>query len=82
MRWPLSDGTLQRFALELKVWRDRRSDPVEEGLRQIGRYLERLGLDQGTLVIFDQRKNAPPFAERGTRETRTVDGRDVLILRL
>ncbi len=79
VRWPLPDGTLQRFALELKVWRHGRGDPLKEGLAQLGCYLDRLGLDQGTLVIFDQRKNAPPFAERGTRETRTVDDRNVLV---
>ncbi len=88
VRWPLPDGTLQRFALELKVWRDRaatggsRIDPLEEGLTQLGLYLDRLGLDRGTLVIFDQRKTAPTFAERGARESRTVDARDVLVLRL
>ncbi len=82
VRWPLPDGPRQRFALELKVWRDGRPDPVGEGLRQLGRYLERLGLDEGTLVLFDQRETALPFPERGSRETRTVDGRDVLVLRL
>jgi len=82
IRWPLPDGTLQRFALELKVWRQGRPDPVEEGLGQLGRYLERLGLDAGTLLVFDQREDAPPFAERGARETRTVDGREILVLRL
>ncbi len=82
VRWPLPDGTRQHFALELKVWRQGRPDPVREGLGQISRYLKRLGLDQGTLVIFDQRQDAPPFAERGSREKKTVDGRDVLILRL
>ncbi len=82
VRWPLADGTVQRFALELKVWRDGRPDPLDEGLAQIGRYLARLGLDEGTLVIFDQRQDAPPFASRGTRKNRTVDGRNVLVLRL
>jgi hypothetical protein len=94
VRWPLPDGklqvspldpprgTLQRFALELKVWRQGQPGPVESGLVQVGRYLERLGLDAGTLLIFDQREDAPPFAERGVRETRTVDGRPILVLRL
>ncbi len=82
VRWPLADGTLQRFALELKVWRDGRGDPLDEGLVQLGRYLKRLSLEAGTLVIFDQRQEAPSFSERGTRETRTIDGRKVLVLRL
>ncbi len=82
IRWPLSDGTVQRFALELKVWRPGRPDPLEAGLEQLNRYLERLGLDEGTLILFDQRPDAPPFAARGSRETRTVDGREILVLRL
>lgn len=81
VRWP-AGGEWQRFALELKVWREGRPDPVDAGLRQLGSYLECLGLDRGTLIVFDQRREAPPFAERGTRETRTIDGRDVLVLRL
>ncbi len=48
VRWPLDDGTRQRFALELKVWREGYSDPVEEGLKQLAGYLKRLGLDEGT----------------------------------
>ncbi len=82
IRWPLEAGDWQRFALELKVWRQGRPDPVDEGSRQLGRYLERLGLDRGTLIIFDQRDDAPAFAERGSRETRTAGGREILVLRL
>ena len=82
IRWPLANGTVQRFALELKVWRPGRPDPIDKGLDQLNRYLERLGLDEGTLILFDQRPDAPPFADRGTRETRTVDDRRILVLRL
>lgn len=82
VRWPLPDGTRERFALELKAWRDGRPDPESQGVTQLGRYLEHLGLDQGTLVIFDQRTSALPFAERGARQTREQGGREILILRL
>lgn len=43
----------QREALELKVWRDGRADPLEAGLTQLDGYLDRIGLDTGVLVIFD-----------------------------
>ncbi len=82
VRWPLAGGTLQRFALELKVWREGRSDPLEVGLRQLSGYLERLGLDRGTLIIFDQRSAAAPFAERGTRAPRKVKRQERPVLRL
>jgi hypothetical protein len=41
----------QEFALELKVIRDKYT--IEDGKEQLGRYLDRLGLKQGYLVIFD-----------------------------
>ena len=81
VRWPLPDGDLQRFAVELKVRRDGDPDPTSAGLEQLGRYLDRLGLDRGTLVIFDQRREAPPVTERLDQETVHVDGRELLVLR-
>ena len=48
-----------RHAMELKVWRDGRPDPLAEGLAQLDGYLRRLGLDGGVLVIFDARASAP-----------------------
>ncbi len=54
----------QQEALELKVWRSGRSDPLDEGLRQLEAYLERLGLQTGVLVVFDRRDEAAPLPER------------------
>src|SRR6185295_19467527 len=51
VRWPHPTG-VERWAVELKVWRDDRPDPQTEGLEQLSGYLERLSLDEGTLVIF------------------------------
>ncbi|MDQ1350037.1 MAG: hypothetical protein QG657_338, partial [Acidobacteriota bacterium] len=41
----------QEFALELNINRDKYT--IEDGKKQLGRYLDRLGLKQGYLVIFD-----------------------------
>jgi hypothetical protein len=69
--WPWVDAEgkrqLQREALELKVWREGRPDPLAEGLKQIDAYLAGLGLDHGVLVLFDQRAAAEPVEAR-TRE--------------
>ena len=86
IRWPYTppagDKTVQREALELKVWRPGRPDPLTEGLDQIDRYLDRLVLDTGTLVIFDRRPNAPPWDKRATFDTATTpQGRQVTLLR-
>ncbi|WP_437631484.1 ATP-binding protein [Sorangium sp. So ce854] len=69
-------------AIELKVWRDGRPDPIVEGLEQIDRYLAGLGLLYGWLVIFDQREGQPPLPERTAALRRTTaSGRDVVVIR-
>jgi type II secretory pathway predicted ATPase ExeA len=74
-------GAVQ-MALELKVWRDRQPDPLAEGLQQIERYLQRLGLRQGFLILFDQRRDAPSWGERGTRsQALTASGLEVVVWR-
>jgi hypothetical protein len=71
-----------RLAIELKVWRTRKADPLREGLVQLDDYLVRLGLDTGWLVIFDRRSSAPPLAERTmTEEAVTPSGRIVTVIR-
>lgn len=88
LRWPYvgSNGERlwQREAFELKVWRDRdkRRDPVVTGLQQIDGYLERLGLDHGTLVVFDARSAALPIEDRTSLETMSApSGRTITLLR-
>ncbi len=72
----------QREALELKVWAGGQSDPLPDGLAQLDGYLDRLGLDTGTLVIFDRRPFAAPIAERTEFGTAgTPSGRTVAVLR-
>ena len=72
----------QREALELKVWAPGKPDPLGRGLAQLEGYLERLGLDHGTLVIFDRRPEAEPIEAR-TRfeEAQTPRGYAVTVLR-
>jgi hypothetical protein len=84
VRWPyMADGRrqVQRHGLELKVWREGERDPLAKGLEQLDAYLERLGLDEGVLVVFDRR------AQAGSTETRTrfeqarsPSGRQVTVL--
>jgi hypothetical protein len=86
VRWPYTDSAgkraWQQEAIEMKVWRDRGKDPLLRGLRQLGAYLTQLGLQQGTLVIFDRRSDAPDIEERTRFEQATTDeGYQVLLLR-
>lgn len=72
VRWPLPDGQEQRFAIELKVWRDGRPDPRIKGRDQLAGYLERLGLETGTLIVFDQRQETKDLPSRISRSTETI----------
>lgn len=81
IRWP-HPGGVERFAVELKVWRDRRPDPIPEGLEQLAGYLARLGLDRGTLILFDGRTSAAPLPDRGSQEDIEHQSRRITILRL
>jgi hypothetical protein len=84
VRWPRPGrpSDTERWAVELKVWRDGRPDPLPQGLKQLGSYLARLGLDHGTLIIFDARKDAPPPPERCSVEEIETEARRATVLRL
>lgn len=72
-----------RLAIELKAWRSRQRDPEREGLVQLDAYLDALGVDDGWLVIFDQRKRRPPPSKRyRTAKKKTPSGRKVTVVRL
>jgi hypothetical protein len=82
VRKPLPNGDIQREAVEMKVWRTGEPDPLSEGLAQLDRYLDQLGLDTGTLVIFDRRTSAASIAERTIFSTaQSPAGRDITVLR-
>jgi len=75
-----------RHAIECKVWHDGQKDPLAKGLEQLDGYLARLGLDTGTLLLFDARSTSPKGEEWETRgelsEATTPGGRTVTVLRL
>ncbi|WP_222708842.1 ATP-binding protein [Nonomuraea sp. C10] len=86
VRWPYTgpggERLMQREAMELKVWRAGKDDPLTEGLAQLDGYLDRLSLTTGVLVIFDRRPEAPPWNQRGAfEEATTPSGRQVTVLR-
>ncbi|MBI4606550.1 MAG: AAA family ATPase [Planctomycetes bacterium] len=95
VRWPYKlrsgERRWQREALELKVWRAGRAEPVREGLAQLEGYLERMGLEEGYLVVFDRRgvgaAAAASTVETPDREarlepSRAPKGRAVKVLEL
>ncbi|MCA6573322.1 MAG: AAA family ATPase [Pseudanabaena sp. M38BS1SP1A06MG] len=70
------------LAMELKVWANKRPDPLKEGLPQLDKYLSGLSLDTGWLVIFDRRKGLPPLSDRTTTENViSPAGREIIVIR-
>lgn len=70
------------LGIELKVWRTRKVDPLSKGLEQLDGYLARLGQDEGWLVIFDRRDNAPEIEKRLKTEIQmTPMGRIITVIR-
>ena len=84
VRWPLPTGEIQRWAVELKVWRDTAPTgkgimtPAEKGFVQLCEYLDRLGMDRGYLVLFDARSDAEPLPERVSRKESDYEGRTIV----
>lgn len=72
----------ETLAIEIKVWRPGRPDPLVEGLGQLDGYLAGLGLDSGWLVIFDRRPDLPPVEERvAAIQATTPAGCQVTVIR-
>ena len=70
------------LGMELKVWRDKKPDPLKEGLKQLDKYLSGLSLDTGWLVIFDRRSGLPPLSDRTTTENViSPAGREIIVIR-
>ncbi len=83
IRWPRPEGGFDRWAVELKVWRDSTTgDLAGDGKDQLVGYLERLGLERGVLMIFDARSDALALPQRMTREEVVHKGRQILVLML
>ncbi|BBC27152.1 AAA family ATPase [Pseudanabaena sp. ABRG5-3] len=69
------------LAMELKVWSDKRPDPLKDGLLQLDKYLSGLSLDTGWLVIFDRRSGLLPLSEQTTTEIATSPaGREIIVI--
>jgi len=67
----------QRYPIELKIRRGEKT--VDEGLRQLGRYLDQLGEPEGWLIVFDQRPDIS-WDEEITWETRAIASRTIHIV--
>jgi type II secretory pathway predicted ATPase ExeA len=70
------------LGIELKVWREKKKDPLLNALEQLDSYLARLGVNFGWLIIFERRQKALPIEEcLSTQITTTKNGRSVTVVR-
>lgn len=85
VRWPYTEQGQRRWqlhALELKLWREHQVDPLSEGLVQLDAYLERMGLHEGVLIIFDRRAQGRATPPGHFEQALTASGRSVMVLRV
>jgi hypothetical protein len=77
----LIDYGPDRFAVEIKRVRTRDSldTVVEQGVAQLGRYLDTVGLDHGWLVVFDVRPDKGWEERLWTREV-AIPGKRIVVL--
>ncbi|MDH6107344.1 ATP-binding protein, partial [Anabaenopsis tanganyikae CS-531] len=70
------------LGMELKVWKQGKPTPLQQGLIHLDKYLSGLNLDTGWLVIFDRRPDLPPISDRTTTEiARSPQGRNITVIR-
>ena len=66
----------QVIPIELKLHHD--TYIREEGLRQLSRYMDKLGQPRGHLIIFEKLPSTElPWEKRIRRETEQVEGREI-----
>ena len=64
----------RRYAIELKIRYGEKS--VDEGCQQLAGYLERMGCDEGWLVVFDRRTGLS-WDEKTFHRAETVEGKTI-----
>jgi RecB family endonuclease NucS len=67
----------QRHALELKIRRGDRT--LAQGVEQLSRYLDRLGLQEGYLVLFDRRKGVSWDDKLFEKDLEGQDGKRITV---
>ena len=82
IRKPLTNGyggPIQRIVLELKIKRGAMDTVIEKGLAQTAEYMDTVGsVDEGHLIVFD-REGQKSWDERIWHETRTYQGRSIIV---
>ncbi|WP_133512219.1 AAA family ATPase [Candidatus Thiosymbion oneisti] len=73
VQWPLDEtqgfhGPVQRAVIELKLLHKSLAATIKEGLAQTADYMDRVGTDEGYLVVFDRTPEVPWEAKSLVRQ--------------
>ena len=75
--WPFAGG-VQKVVIELKVLHKSLEKTVEEGLTQTAGYMDRCGVSEGHLVIFD-RTEGRTWEEKIFDRVESADSREIRV---
>ena len=75
VQWPLDEdrsfhGPVQRVVIELKILHKSLETTIAEGLAQTADYMDRVGTDEGYLVVFDRTPDVSWEEKRFVRQER------------
>ncbi len=75
--WSYEEGT-QTAVIELKLWRKGLEQTIKQGLTQTADYMDKIGIADGHLVIFDRREDIN-WDEKIFREEREYEGKQITV---
>ncbi len=67
----------RKYPMELKLWESPRA--LKEGLEQMNRYLDKLGENEGWLILFDRRPNKT-WEEKISWKTESLNGKTIHVV--
>lgn len=76
IEWQLPDGTEQRTVLELKILYQSLEKTIDQGLEQTLSYMDRVGTQEGHLLIFDRSPNKT-WETKIFHDTQIIDGQTI-----
>ncbi|MCP4129552.1 MAG: AAA family ATPase, partial [bacterium] len=78
IKWPYGEGKIQKEVIELKILYNSLEKTIAHGLEQIGDYMDKCGVTEGHLLIFDRSKNKS-WDEKIFRKEETYEKKKVTV---
>ncbi len=78
IKWPYGEGKIQKEVIELKILYNSLEKTIAHGLEQIADYMDKCGVTEGHLLIFDRSKNKS-WDEKIFRKEETYEKKKVTV---